>query len=127
MTRKTFKVDLTLLDNVSACDPGIDFFKRFFPDGIVISNDQDEMTEFVIDFLEKMDSVLDYQNAKKYLSWAVEEFYADFDGDCYDLFVNKSDSSSCQICNPQVKQYSYLLRNDPITFAVLLSDSKRLK
>jgi hypothetical protein len=46
---RTFKITKKFLEENHACDEGLDFFNKYFPKGLTVSNSQKEMDEIVAD------------------------------------------------------------------------------
>lgn len=63
-TYKTYKVTDAWLDSLGACHRGREWFKSTFPEGVTISNSQEEMCELVSGVDEG-----DYSDSYRFLLW----------------------------------------------------------
>ena len=113
---KTFKITKDFLYQNNACDGGIAEFNKLFPNGVVISNSQEEM----------IDLLLEYEGDFSYLSWLTSKLV---DGMFTKYYVGYSpygkgpgfiDTDS----TPSEMEVHY---SDLPTIGVLISDSKYLK
>ena len=125
---KTFKITEDFLINNNACPKGLSYFRKYFPNGITISNSQEEMINLL----------LKYEGDFSYLSWLTSKlvdgmftkYYVGYSpyGKGPGFIDTDSTPSRCMCCasdsTPSEMEVHY---SDLPTIGVLISDSKYLK
>lgn len=92
-TYKTYKVTDAWLDSLGACHRGREWFKSTFPEGVTISNSQEEMCELV----NGMD-----EGAYGFLAWFAGNVSACFFADLHLVNINDVELAGLLISEAEV-------------------------